>query len=60
MWKSYGSIVRRYPKVLLSEERRLILEAQKGSKKSKVDYIFCYWFNDILNIADTEKENKDT
>lgn len=35
MWKSYNYIARRYPKMSLSEERRLILEAQNGSKQSK-------------------------
>lgn len=40
MWKSYSGIVRRYPKISLSEERRLILEAQKGSKKSKDEIVF--------------------
>lgn len=39
MWKSYSEIVRRYPKVSLSEERRLISEAQKGSKKSKDELV---------------------
>lgn len=39
MWKSYSSIVRRYPKIPLSEERRLILEAQEGSKKSKDEIV---------------------
>ncbi len=40
MWKSYRAIVRRYPKIPLPEERRLILEAQKGSKKSKDEIVF--------------------
>ena len=35
MWKVYRHIIRRYPKISLSEERRLIQKAQKGSKKSK-------------------------
>jgi DNA-directed RNA polymerase specialized sigma subunit len=39
MWKSYGGIVRRYPKISLSEERQLILKAQKGSKKSKDELV---------------------
>lgn len=39
MWKSYGDIIRRYPKITLSEERRLILEAQRGSKKSKDELV---------------------
>ena len=32
MWKAYSGIVRRYPKIPLSKERRLIFEAQKGSR----------------------------
>ena len=39
MWKSYRNIARRYPKLSLSEERHLILKAQKGSKKSKDEII---------------------
>ncbi len=39
MWKFYSGIVRRYPKITLSEERRLILKAQKGSKKSKDEIV---------------------
>ena len=39
MWKSYTSIVWSYPKISLSEERRLILKAQKGSKKSKDEIV---------------------
>jgi len=39
MWESYSQVKRRYPKITLSEERRLILEAQKGSKKSKDELV---------------------
>ena len=39
MWKSYSDIIRRYPKIPLPEERRLILKAQKGSKKSKDELV---------------------
>ena len=39
MWKSYSAIIRRYPKIPLSEERRLILKAQNGSKKSKEELV---------------------
>ena len=39
MWDGYSGIVKRYPKISLSEERRLILEAQKGSKKSKDELV---------------------
>lgn len=35
MWKSYRDIIQGYPKITLSEERRLISKAQKGSRKSK-------------------------
>ncbi|MHC4124520.1 MAG: hypothetical protein ACYSSI_13170 [Planctomycetota bacterium] len=40
MWKLYNDTIRRYPKISLSEERRLIAKAQKGSKKSKDEIIF--------------------
>ena len=40
IWRSYGVTVQRYPKISLSEERRLISEAQKGSKKSRDEIIF--------------------
>ena len=39
MWGSYSSIVRRYPKISLTEERQLILRAQKGSKNSKDEIV---------------------
>jgi len=39
MWKAYNDAIRRYPKIPLSEERRLILKAQKGSKKSKDELV---------------------
>ena len=39
MWESYKGIVWSYPKISLSEERRLILRAQKGSKKSKDEIV---------------------
>lgn len=39
MWEAYSDIVRRYPKIHLPEERRLILEAQNGSKKSKDELV---------------------
>jgi DNA-directed RNA polymerase specialized sigma subunit len=35
MWKNYRHIIQRYPRISLCEERHLILQAQKGSKKSK-------------------------
>ncbi len=34
MWEAYHEITRQYQKILLSEERRLIALAQKGSQKS--------------------------
>jgi len=39
MWESYKGVFRRYPKLLLSEERRLISRAQKSSKKSKDELV---------------------
>jgi len=39
MWKSYRNIIQNYPRVPLSEERRLISKAQKGSKKSKNEIV---------------------
>lgn len=39
MWETYHNIVRRYPKIPLPEERRLIWNAQKGSKKSKDELV---------------------
>jgi len=39
MWKSYSAIIRHYPEIPLSEERRLIKKAQKGSKKSKDELV---------------------
>ena len=32
MWKAYSSIIRKYPKISLQEERCLIRQAKKGSK----------------------------
>ena len=40
MWESYSRIKQRYPKITLSEERQLILKAQKGSKKAKDELVF--------------------
>ena len=39
MWESYSSIIRCYPRISLSEERRLIHKAQNGSKKSKDELV---------------------
>jgi len=39
VWEGYSSIARHYPKLSLSEERRLIFKAQKGSKKSKEELV---------------------
>lgn len=39
MWESYRTILRRYRKISLSEERRLIQKAQNGSKKSKDELV---------------------
>jgi len=40
MWKAYHDIIRCYPKLSLSEERRLISKAKKGSRKSKDELVF--------------------
>lgn len=32
MWKTYRGIIRKYPKISLQEERRLIREAKRGGK----------------------------
>ena len=37
--KVYNDIVRQYPKISLSEERKLILKAQKGSKKCRDEIV---------------------
>ncbi|MDP2922703.1 MAG: hypothetical protein Q8O30_03155 [Candidatus Omnitrophota bacterium] len=42
MWETYRDVIRRYPKISLSEERRLISEAQGGSKKSKDELVLCH------------------
>ena len=34
MWKSYRKLTAQYPRISLSEERRLIAKAQKGCEKS--------------------------
>ena len=39
MWKTYRHIIRRYPRISLEEERRLIQKAQNGSKKSKDELV---------------------
>lgn len=39
MLKAYSSIVKQYPPIPLQHERRLIREAQKGSKKSRDELI---------------------
>jgi DNA-directed RNA polymerase specialized sigma subunit len=36
---AYLGVIRRYPKLSLSEERQLISKAQKGSKKSKQELV---------------------
>lgn len=40
MRNAYNNILKHYQKIPLSEERRLILDAQKGSKKSKDELVF--------------------
>ena len=39
MWKTYRHMIRCYPRISLSEERRLIYKAQKGSRKSKDELV---------------------
>ncbi|OGW68611.1 MAG: hypothetical protein A2036_00370 [Omnitrophica bacterium GWA2_50_21] len=39
MWKSYRKLIAQYPGIPLSEERRLIACAQKGSKKSAEEMV---------------------
>ena len=39
MWNTYKPIIQRCPRISLSEERRLIQKAQKGSKKSKDELV---------------------
>jgi len=39
MWKTYRHRIRCYPRISLSEERRLIKKAQKGSRKSKDELV---------------------
>ena len=39
MWNTYKPIIHRYPRISLDEERRLIQKAQKGSKKSKDEFV---------------------
>ena len=38
-WKAYLQLARRYPKISLSEERRLIAQAKKGSQKSTEEIV---------------------
>jgi DNA-directed RNA polymerase specialized sigma subunit len=42
MWESYINISTRHLRISLSEERNLILKAQKGSKKSKDEIILSH------------------
>jgi DNA-directed RNA polymerase specialized sigma subunit len=39
MWESYNVIIRKYKRIPLSDERRLILKAQRGSKKSREELV---------------------
>ena len=39
MWNTYKPIVQKYPRISLSEERRLIRKAQNGSKESKDELV---------------------
>ena len=42
MRKCYNGVIQHYPKLSLSEERRLISEAQKGSKKSRNELVLSH------------------
>ena len=39
MWKVYRELSRQYQRIPLSQERRLIREAQKGAKKSREELV---------------------
>lgn len=39
MWETYREIIRRYQKIQISEERRLIAQAQKGSVESTKEIV---------------------
>ena len=39
MWKAYREIARRYPRISLSEERRLIAKAKGGSNESSQELV---------------------
>ena len=51
MWESYSHIKRRYPKISLSEERCLILKAQKGSKESNRNKVGKVTWSQVEAIA---------
>ncbi len=39
MWKAYRSITRKYPRISLQEERRLIRHAKRGSKEKTEELV---------------------
>ncbi len=39
MWNTYRIIIRRYPRISLREERRLIAKAKKGSQKEAEELV---------------------
>jgi hypothetical protein len=39
MWKTYRDIIRRYPRISLQEERRLIREAKRGGKSQAQELV---------------------
>jgi len=39
VWKTYRSTIRKYPRIALQEERRLIREAKKGSKQAAEELV---------------------
>ena len=40
MWKTYRDITRKYPRISLQEERRLIREAKRGGKAQAQELVF--------------------
>ncbi|HOW59815.1 MAG TPA: hypothetical protein PLO78_08860 [Candidatus Omnitrophota bacterium] len=39
MWKAYRGVIRKYPKISLQEERRLIREAKRGGKEQAEEIV---------------------
>ncbi len=54
MWEAYNAIIRQYKRISLSEERRLISQAQRGSKKSREELVLrnvCFLIYRIHKVA---------